>query len=104
MSHAIHRLEASNCFDLSNHASTRSQQRGVRPSTIRLVLDYHDQCWRAKGGRHAIRISKQYVNRLPNFGIPRSTAERARGIVLIVSFRSRTVVTVTHGDRRRVWR
>ncbi len=81
-------------MSFSDHAWERARERGIRPSTMRFILDHYDQKSHARGGCHCVRITNQWLVSLTKRGFSNSEIERARGVLLIVRLVDGIVVTV----------
>jgi hypothetical protein len=90
-------------YELSNHAIIRAQQRGILIETIEMIVILADRRTRTPGGTVALSVSDKARARWINGGLPATTMDRAKGIVLIADPDTNTLVTVehTHGRRRR---
>ena len=80
---------------LSAHANTRIQQRGIKKEVLNMVLkegDLHRNCGR---GCTSIQVSRKKLQRMVTEGLMfASMAERVNGVVIIDS--GDAVVTVFH--------
>lgn len=86
-------------LDITKHATTRMQQRGIREIYMDFLLKYAD-CWEyAGGGSERVYISSREFNRLEAAGvIPVDILSRIRRLCLII--KDNMVVTTLHKTRR----
>ena len=90
-----------NHLNWSEHATKRAQQRGVATRTVQLIAAMADRRMRVPGGAHALSVSQKAATMLINSGIAAETVERTRNIVLVVDYRTDTLITVEHGHGRK---
>jgi hypothetical protein len=82
-------------IELSNHASTRMQQRGVNPRSVEFVLDNADKSEFVGSGCREQWISRRRLSRLRRRGADGNLIERAAGVSIIISSDD-MIVTVFH--------
>lgn len=90
---------------MSNHATTRCQQRGVPLRVLSSLLDHGDRSIPVGGGHTAISLSRNEAARLRRVGYHPAMLERLVGLTAVVS-NDGQVVTVLHATDaryRRVW-
>ena len=90
---------------VSNHATTRCQQRGVLLQVLSSLLDHGDRSVPVGGGCTAISLSRNEAARLRRTGYYPAMLERLVGLTAVVSGDGQ-VVTVLHATDpryRRVW-
>ena len=92
-------------INLSRHAKTRGQQRGVRKSTIDFILDHADRSLHVGKGLTAISISRKNQRRLFRKGIDSRVIERADSVAVLLAPDNNDVVTVMrlHGRTARYY-
>ena len=89
-----------NNFRMTRHAESRVQQRGIRKETIDLVLSDSDIELHAGEGLMSLQLSRKRLGQLARSGVPATLRESAQGVVLIVDFSTRSVVSAMHGRGR----
>lgn len=88
---------------VSSHAARQMQRRGVRRATVVLVLEHGDRSRKLAGAARAVWISAGKARRLVRRGLPAAEVDRSRGLRVIVSLLTDTVITCEHATRRRHW-
>jgi len=89
-----------NKFKMTWHAASRVQQRGIRKETIDLVLYDSDIELHAGEGLMSLQLSRKRLGQLARSGVPATLRESAQGVVLLVDFSTRSVVSAMHGRGR----
>jgi hypothetical protein len=85
---------------MTDHALSRSQQRGISARTITTVIDYADiRPWVGSGCRSHM-ISRRRLSELPNEVLSPSEKEKVAGVAVVIDPADRVVVTVLHADSR----
>ena len=87
-------------LNLTHHALTRMQQRGIRPEALEALLDYGRACHLHSKGREVVFFDKKARARLENErpATAREAARLSRTYAVIGS--DGTVITVGHRYRR----
>jgi hypothetical protein len=85
------------CIQLTRHASNRAQQRGIKNSTIGLVLAYADVELHAGEGFISLFMSRTNIKKLIRKGIPAALLEKSHGVVLLINSAGTSIVSVMHG-------
>jgi len=86
-------------FELSNHASTRMQQRGVSTRVVEFVLWNADKSEFVGSGCREKWISRHRLSALRRTGADCQLVDRAKGISAVISIDD-LVVTVFHKTER----
>ena len=89
-------------YRLSNHASARCQQRGVRRTKAAELCCVADRSTPLKGGREALTLTRKGEARLLRQGYPKERLSGLRGLVIVVA--DDTICTVLHGHYSRYYR
>ena len=84
---------------ITGHAKLRCQQRGISPSTIRLLLQHGDVITPVGGGRRAITVSRLERAAMANEGVCPQTLDRIRKLCLIEE--GQRIITVMVATQRR---
>jgi hypothetical protein len=92
--------EAATDWAMSDHARTRSQQRGIRTAYIWLILGEHDVSIPCGDGCRSISISRSSLIHLCKEGFTPQLVDKVNGVTLVINERERTVVTVLHQSGR----
>jgi len=85
--------------NLSSHAEIRAQQRGIRLSTINIIMELADRKVRLPGNVFALSVSQFRGDELVRLGLPAAEIERASNVVAVINCDGK-VVTVEHRTRR----
>ena len=85
-------------YEVTRHAVRRSQQRGISPAVIRLVMDKADIDVHVGNGCCSLGISRKKLKNLRKDGIPPALLERCSDIFILIDPQSDTVITVFHGN------
>ena len=81
---------------MSNHAETRAKQRGIRKTSVHILIDWADLEVPVGGGCVAIRLARaQYFDSDVCQDL-RGAMDRIKNVILIVDECTGTVVTVLH--------
>ena len=83
-------------FELTRHARSRAQNRGIRTEVIELVLAHGDIELHAGEGLHSLQISRKGMERLAEAGVRPALREKALGVVLLVDPTTQQIITAMH--------
>jgi hypothetical protein len=83
-------------MNISDHATHRGQQRGIRVSYMEHMMKYGQRS-RRPGGAYAYTLNRKGRKRLQRQGLDRQVLDKLSHQVLIVS-QEGTVITVYHRD------
>lgn len=87
-------------LNMTDHANTRLQQRGIKPEVVDLILKEADKFKSCRDGATSVFVSRKKLQMLTNKkACTPQLAEKAIGVVLVHS--DDAVITVFHQKNRR---
>jgi hypothetical protein len=81
-------------YSLSNHAVHRAEERSIRHEIIAFIIRHAETSLFVGDNRFSVRIRDEEHKQLKSEGVPPTFLEKCKNIVLVISSKEPTVITV----------